>query len=388
MEKIIIGEKIGEKNAFTVNVNNKIYETYEDKSLLRFLRDDLKIKSVKDGCSQGACGTCTVIIDGVNERSCVKRISKLTNSKIITIEGLSNEQKDAFTYAFENVGAVQCGFCTPGMVMSGAALLMKNPNPSDDEIKEAIKHNICRCTGYVKIVEAIKLAAKILNKEQKIEKKDEDIEKVGSRMVRIDVHDKILGQGEYVDDMEVENLKYASAIRSKYPRARVVKIDFEDALKLEGVIGILTAKDVPNNKVGHIFQDWDVMIEEGDITRSQGDAICLVVAENEKILEEAKKLVKIEYEVLKPISSIKEAEDKNSPPIHPNGNLCQQRHVSRGDAIKAFEKCAYVVEESYTTPFTEHAFLEPECAIAIPYKDGVKIFTTDQSVYDLSLIHI
>ncbi|WP_106460425.1 selenium-dependent xanthine dehydrogenase [Anaerococcus sp. Marseille-P3915] len=382
MTNILIGERLPNVEPFLVKINGNTYETYEDKSLLRFLRDDLHITSVKDGCSQGACGTCSVIVGDAKKLACTQRLSKLKDQEILTIEGLTELEKKAFVHAFSKAGAVQCGFCIPGMVMSGAAIIRKNPNPTKDEIKEGIKQNICRCTGYVKIVEGIKLASEIINGSIEMTTDEHDRVKVGDEFIRIDAHDKVLGIGEYVDDMIFDDMKVASAIRSKYPRARILKIDKSKAEALEGVYGVLTAADVPNNKVGHIFQDWDVFIAEGDVTRSQGDAICLVVAENDKILEEAKKLVEIEYEELTPVSSIAEAENPNSPFIHPTGNLCQERHVSRGNVEEAFKKCKYIVEETYTTPFTEHAFLEPECAIAEPIGDGVKIYTTDQSVYD------
>lgn len=382
MGSILIGDKIDGQDALIVNVNDCDYEIYEDKSLLRFLRDDLKIKSVKDGCSQGACGTCSVIIDNQKKLACTQKLSKLKDKKVITIEGITDLERNAFVHSFSKVGAVQCGFCIPGMVISGVAIIRNNQDPTEDDIKQGIKNNICRCTGYVKIIEGIKLAAKIIRGELAIVEDEDKNLKVGEEFIRIDAHDKTLGIGEYVDDMEFDEINYASAIRSKFPRARVLKIDASKAEALDGVYGVLTAKDVPNNKVGHIFQDWDVFIAEGDITRSQGDAICLVVAKNEKILEEAKKLVEIEYEELEPVSSIEEAADPNAPKIHPKGNLCQERHVSRGDAEEAFKKCKYIVEQTYTTPFTEHAFLEPECAVAEPYKNGVKLYTTDQSVYD------
>ena len=382
MANILIGERRPNTEPLIVKVNSKTYETYEDKSLLRFLRDDLHITSVKDGCSQGACGTCTVIVGDAKKLACTQRLSRLNDQEVLTIEGLSDFEKKAFVHAFSKAGAVQCGFCIPGMVMSGAALIRNNPHPTEDEIKEGIKQNICRCTGYVKIIEGIKLASDIINGTIKMTTDENNRVKVGDEFIRIHARDKVLGIGEYVDDMIFDDMKVASAIRSKYPRARILKIDTSKATALPGVYGVLTAADVPNNKVGHISQDWDVLIAEGDITRSQGDAICLVVAENYKILEEAKKLVEIEYEELTPVSSIEEAEDPNSPFVHTNGNLCQERHVSRGNAEEAFKKCKYIVEETYTTPFTEHAFLEPECAIAEPMGDGVKIYTTDQSVYD------
>ena len=369
---------------YSFTVNGKLVQTEKDVSLLRFMRDDLKLKSIKDGCSQGACGTCTIIIDGKATRACILTTKRAEGMNIVSVEGMSDFEKEAYVYAFGAKGAVQCGFCIPGMVMSGKALLDKNPDPTEDEIKEAIKTNICRCTGYKKIIEAIDLVGQILRGEKNI---DEELEKgdnfgVGSNAFRIDVREKVLGYGEYCDDIEMEGMLHVSAVRTKYPRARILDIDFSEALKLDGVVAVYTAEDVPNNKVGHIQQDWDVMIPKGEITRFMGDALCLVVAESEEILKKAKALVKVEYEPLEPVRNIDEAKAEGAPSVHPNGNLCQSRHVTRGDAKIAIANSKYSVTETFDTPFTEHAFLEPECAIAFPYKDGVKIYSTDQSVFD------
>ena len=369
---------------YQFTVNGVLQGTDEKKSLLRFLRDDLHLFSVKDGCSEGACGTCTVVIDGVAVKSCVMTTERAVGKHILTVEGLSDREKDAFVYAFGARGSVQCGFCTPGMVMAGKALLDRNPDPTEEEIKTALRGNICRCTGYKKIIEGIQLTAAILRGDTQI---DPALEKgdrfgVGEKAFRIDVRKKVLGYGKYPDDIEMENMLHLSAVRTEYPRARILKIDASKALALEGVAGVLTAADVPHNKVGHIQQDWDVMIAEGEITRCIGDAVCLVAAETEEILEKAKKLVKIEYEVLEPVRSIAEAMAEDAPKVHSAGNLCQSRHVTRGDAAAALAASAHKVTRSFSTPFTEHAFLEPECAVAFPYKDGVKILSTDQGAYD------
>lgn len=373
---------MGENYSFTVN--GVMRSTSEDKPLLRYLREDLHLHSVKDGCSEGACGTCTIVVDGKAVKSCILTTKRAAGKNIITTEGLSDAEKEAFVYAFGAMGSVQCGFCTPGMVMAGKALIDRVPDPTEEEIKVALKGNICRCTGYKKIIEGIQLTAAILRGDAKIE---ESLEKgdsygVGERAFRLDVREKVLGYGEYPGDVEMEGMVYASAVRSMYPRAKVLDIHTGDALALPGVLAVLTAEDVPNNKVGHLQQDWDVMIAKGDITRYVGDAICLVVAETRDILEEAKKLVKIDYEELTPVCSVKEAMAEDAPKVHEKGNLCQSRHVTRGDAKKALENSKYVVTQTYTTPFTEHGFLEPECAVAFPYKDGVKVYTSDQGVYD------
>lgn len=373
---------MAEKYAFYVN--NELQVAKENKPLLRFLRDDLHLFSVKDGCSEGACGTCTIVIDGVAVKSCVLSTKDAVGRRILTVEGLTNREKDAFVYAFGSKGAVQCGFCIPGMVMSAKALFNKTLHPVERQIKDALQGNICRCTGYKKIIEAIQLAARVLRGDAEIDYSLEEgnVYGVGQRAFRTDVRKKVLGYGKYPDDIVMDGMLHVSAVRSKYPRAKVVKIDASKAEALPGVVRVLNAKEVPNNKVGHIQQDWDVMIAEGDITRCVGDAICLVIAESEAILEKAKKLVKITYEVLEPVRSIKEAAAPDAPLIHPSGNLCQQRHVVRGDAKTALAQSKYTVTESFSTPFTEHAFLEPECAIAFPYKDGIKILSTDQGAFD------
>ena len=371
-----------EKYCFTVN--GVMRGTDEEKPLLRYLRDDLHLHSVKDGCSEGACGTCTIIVDGRAVKSCVLTTKLAVGRNIITTEGLSEEEKEAFVYAFGSKGSVQCGFCIPGMVMAGKALIDRVPDPTEEEIKTALKGNICRCTGYKKIIEGIQLAAAILRGDEKIEEMLEkgDAYGVGKHAFRLDVREKVLGYGEYPDDVEMDGMVYASAVRSQYPRARVLDIHYEKALALPGVLDVLTAEDVPNNKVGHLQQDWDVMIAKGSITRCVGDAICLIVAESREILEKAKKLVKIDYEELKPVTSVQEAMAEDAPKVHSKGNLCQSRHVTRGDAKTALANSKYVVTQKYTTPFTEHAFLEPECAVAFPYKDGVKVLSSDQGVYD------
>lgn len=374
---------------YTFTVNGEECTTYEDKSLLRYLRDDLKLLSVKDGCSEGACGTCTVIVNGRAMKSCVLTTKKAAGREIVTVEGLPKDEQEAFVYAFGSVGAVQCGFCTPGMVMSAAALLHTNLSPTEDEVKKAIRNNICRCTGYKKIIEGVLLVAKILRGEAQIDPELEhgDDYGVGARAFRVDVRPKVLGYGKYPDDLDERDfpdMAYGSAVRSSYPRARVLSIDVEEARALPGVVGVLLAEDVPVNKVGHIQQDWDVMIAEGDITRDMGDAVAVVVADTPQILEAAKKLVKVEYEPLEPVRSISEAKAEGAPLVHAEsaGNICQSRHIVRGNPTEALAASAHVVTETFNTPFTEHAFLEPECAVAFPYKDGVKVCSSDQGAYD------
>lgn len=367
---------------YTVNVNGKDYEIGQDKKLMRFLRDDLHLTSVKDGCSEGACGTCTVIIDGKTMRSCIPTVSKMEGKKIVTVEGLSPGEQEVYSYAFAAAGAVQCGFCIPGMVMCAKALIDVNPDPTRLEVIHAIKNNICRCTGYKKIVDGILLSARIFRENLPVSDEGGSL-KVGQRMARIDAKEKVLGKGEYVDDLYLEGMIYGSAVRSEHPRARVLAIHTEAAKNLPGVVGVFTAADIPGSvKVGHLKQDWDTMIPVGKITHYVGDAIALVAAETPEILEEAKKLVEVEYEVLEPVKDPFAAMKKDAPLVHESGNILAHEHLVRGNADEVIAKSKYQVTRHYETPWTEHAFLEPEAAIAMPFDEGVFIYSTDQGTYD------
>lgn len=375
--------KKGSRRMITVLVNGKKYEVERDKKLMRFLRDDLHLTSVKDGCSQGACGTCTVLVDGKATRACIPTLSKLEGKEILTVEGLSDREKDVYTYAFATAGAVQCGFCIPGMVMCAKGLLDKNPDPSRLEVIAAIRNNICRCTGYKKIIEGILLSAKIFRENLSVEEESGKVT-VGQAMQRIDAKEKVTGTGEYPDDIYLDGMIYAGAVRSEYPRAKVLAIHTEEALAMEGVIGVYTAEDIPGNvKVGHLKQDWDTMIPVGKVTHYLGDAICLVAAKDQETLENAKAKIKVDYEVLEPVLDPFEAMKEGAPLVHASGNILAHEHLVRGNADEIIAASKYKVTRHYETPWTEHAFLEPECAVAMPFdEDGVFIYSTDQGTYD------
>ncbi|MCI8836352.1 MAG: selenium-dependent xanthine dehydrogenase [Ruminococcus sp.] len=346
------------------------------------MRDVCKCKSVKDGCSEGACGTCHVLVDKTAVKACIPTLSMMDGRRILTIEGFSKEDRELYAYAFAEAGAVQCGFCIPGMVICAKGLLDVNGNPTREEIAYALRNNICRCTGYKKIIDAVELAAMLKREGGKIPQK-EFTWRLGERVHRVDAREKTLGYGEYVDDMEADGMIYAGAVRSQYPRARVLSIDTEAAKNLAGVIAVYTAKDIPGSvKVGHLVHDWDTMIPEGECTRYLGDAIAIVAAETPEILEKAKKLVRVSYEELPFVSSPYEAMKEDAPLVHEKGNLLAHKHVARGNAKEAIANAEYVYTEKFHTPYTEHAFLEPECAIGMPYEDGVLVYSTDQGTYD------
>lgn len=366
-------------SSFTVN--GILYHVTNNIKLMPFLRDTLNLTSVKNGCNEGACGTCTVIIDGKAVKACVQKTDHLEGKTILTAEGLSDKEKTVYSYSFSEAGAVQCGFCIPGMVMCAKALIDKNSSPSVADIKTAIKNNICRCTGYKKIEDAILLAAKIFRENSAIPQ-PVYTGILGENMHRIDAYDKTLGTAKYADDYHLDRMLCGSALRSEYPRAKVLSIDVSEARLMDGVAAVMTAEDIPGTqKVGHLKRDWDVMVPTGKITHYLGDAIALIAAETPEILEAAKKKIKVEYEPLQGVFSPSEAMKENTPLVHEDGNLLASEHLVRGNADQVIAKSKYSVTYHYSVPFTEHAFMEPECAVAYPEDGGIHIISGDQGIY-------
>jgi len=350
-------------------VNGKSYEV-KNMLLIDFLRDELKLTSVKNGCGTGVCGACTVIIDGALKRSCTLTLEKVDNLKIVTLEGISNKEKDRFASAFAKVGAVQCGFCIPGMMVATKALLDNKPNPTEEEIRKTIRPNLCRCTGYEKIVEAIKL----ISTGNAIEL--DFTGGVGSNFTRVDAISKAKGEALYNDDLFFEDMLYVKVKRSDYPRAVIKDIDVS---KAKEIAIVLTAEDIPGeNYQGYIFKDWPTLVAVGEMTRYIGDAICIVGAKSKEVAKKAIGLIEIEYEVLNPVTNPKKA--LKSDPIHGESNLLSRTYVERGDVDTARRESYKVYKRTFTTPFTDHAFLEPESSVAL-YDGILKVYSASQSVY-------
>ena len=368
----------------TFTVNGQTVTVEKNQKLIRYLRDQMHLTSVKDGCSEGACGTCHVLIDGKPTKACIPQTDKLEGKTIVTVEGLTDWEKQVYTFAFGEAGAVQCGFCIPGMAISAKGLLDVNPDPTREEAAFAIRNNICRCTGYVKIIDGILLAAKIF-REEKLPAPSADDWQMGSRVHRLDVEEKVLGYGQYPDDIYVDGMCYGGAVRSQYARARVLSIDTSEAEALPGVVCVATQKDIPGQvNVGHLKKDQPTLIGVGEITHYLGDSVALICAVDQETVEAAKKLVKVEYEVLPAVHSPAEAAAPGAPLVFEGdeSNVQAYKHVSRGDAEGAIRNSKHVLTRHFSTPWTEHAFLEPECCVALPLDNGgVRLLTTDQSAH-------
>ncbi len=367
---------------YIVNINGKDYESAHDKKLLRFLRDDLHLTSVKDGCSEGVCGTCTVLIDGVKRKACTVSLSKLSHKRVLTVEGIDPEEMRVYEHCFAEAGAVQCGFCIPGMVIAAKSLLDRTLTPTRKEVKEAIKGNLCRCTGYKKIEDAILMAADFFREKRAIPAPRTALH-MNERAKRIDAREKVNGSGVFADDLYFEGMLYAKGLYAKYPRARIDRIDVSRALTHPDCVEILLRDDVPHNKIGHIKQDWDVMLGEGDITKYVGNVLALVASVKEESLPEILSLIEVDYTELTPLNSPYDALRGDAPLIHEDGNVMSRANLVRGNADEAIRTAKYVVTRKYKTSWQEHGFMEPECAVALPEGDGVLIYTSSQSIYDV-----
>lgn len=361
-------------------LNGRKVSVQNGTTLLKYLREAEHLTSVKNGCNEGVCGACTVLVDGKAVRSCTMKLDKLQDKEVLTLEGLSEWEREVFANAFTEAGAVQCGFCTPGMVMSAKALLNENLNPTEEDIKKAIRNNICRCTGYVKIIKAIMLAAEVLRESKHISFKTCK-SNVGENWRRVDAVQKAMGEATYCDDIFMEDMLYISVLRAMKPRARVLSVDTGKISAMEGVEAVLTAADIPGeNYQGYIFKDWPTFVPVGEMTRCAGDAIAAVAAGTKEIADEALKLIEVKYEELEPVTDPKKALEIDAPKLHEKGNLLSRTHVKRGDPEKALAASKYVVKNTYRTPPLDHAFIEPESAVAFYDEDVLTVYVGTQSI--------
>ena len=368
---------------FTLNGKRKEYGGDPEKSLLTWLRESEKITSVKDGCSgQGVCGACTVEISGKARLSCTTKMGKIENADVVTMEGLEKDVKDAIAKAFVKKGAVQCGYCSPGMIMRANSLYKQNKKPERSEIIKAISPNICRCTGYIKIADAIDYAFENLRKGTKIDLKPES-QGIGSRLPKYEALETALGKRPFTNDMFFEVMAYGALKFSEIPKAKINKIDTSEAAKLKGVIRVVTAKDIPGNRhIGLIYNDWPVMIDEGETTNFIGDVLAGVVAETEESARKAVELIKVEADELQPVTDMLEAIKPGAPQVHKNrSNVIENCIIKTGEPDKAVKNSKFMVQGIYETQRIEHGFLETETAIALPDGDGIKLFSQGQGVY-------
>ena len=368
---------------FALNGNIKNYTDDPDLPLLTYLRELEGITSAKDGCApQAACGACTVELNGKGVLSCVIPMSRVENGNVITTEGLSEYYQRTITNAFVEKCGVQCGFCIPGIVMQSSVLIKNKPQPTREEIERALTPNLCRCTGYKKIIDAIEYASEAIRENKEIPK-PKSSGNIGKTHPKYDADQLVLGKSHYVADMNFPDMLHGALKFSDHPRAKVISINVEKAEKFHGVKKVFTSKDIPGSRyTGLIISDWPLIIEEGEETRYVGDVLAGVVAESEKIAREAVKLIEVEYKVLTPLSDPERSLDKESPQLHPKGNLLSETKIYRGNVEKAIKDSDFISTGTYQTQMIEHGYMEPECSIALPANNGVEIYSQGQGIYE------
>jgi selenium-dependent xanthine dehydrogenase len=369
-----------DRQTYTLTVNGRqvAVSASPHTSLMDVIRDQLRLTGTKDGCATGHCGSCMVIKDGQAVRACIVPIRRAEGAKVLTIEGVSDPDGALHPVqrAYIEQGATQCGFCTPGFIMATIALLEKNPHPTLAEIYSSHKWNICRCTGHNAIIRAIQQAAG--RKVPLTPPGKRPLKAIGQPLPRPDAVEKATGKGIFADDLYVEGMLYAGALRSSYPHARLLKVDVSRAKNLPGVVALLTAEDIPGRKDCGVHEvDWPVLCY--DKVRYVGDAIALVVAESEETLAQAIEAIEVDYETLPVVTGPKDAALPDAPILHEqianhatgeHGNCLKHYHLEHGDVARGFAEADVIVEREYSTQTVEHAFIEPEAGLAVPDPTG------------------
>ena len=361
------------KIGLTVNGRKHEFVVDDQTVLLDLLREDLDLIGAKQSCDRkGQCGACTVLVDGKSVRSCLAKAIKLDGSEVITVEGLGTPANPHLIQeAFVLAGAVQCGFCTPGMIMAAKGLLDQNLNPSVEEIKKALRHNLCRCTGYKKIVEAVQLAASFLRGEQKPEDlyPAPDAPMMGVSHPRPSAMIKACGVARFGADYKITGALGLAVVRSPLPHAKIKSIDSSVAEKMPGVAGVMTAKDVKGtNVLKYIMADRPVLC--GDKVRYIGDPIVAVAAESLEQARAAAETIKVELEPLPVLENTDQAQAEGAVQLHDDlPNMCYQQPIVKGDAKAALANSAAVVEAEFLTQVNHQAPLEPEITLAYWEKD-------------------
>jgi selenium-dependent xanthine dehydrogenase len=369
---------------FTLNGACVSVPVHEGESLLALLRDSCGITSVKDGCApEGSCGACTVLVDGKAVVSCAQSAGRVAGRQVTTLDGLPDAERARWADCFVAAGASQCGFCSPGVVMKAEALLRRDPRPTRAQVAAALAGNLCRCTGYVKIIDAV-LSAAAARRGVPVPRPDGS-GRVGTRAPRYAGGELALGDEPFVDDMRMPGMLHGALRFTDHPRAVLVSVDTGRAAAYPGVVAVLTAADVPGERTqGELTRDWVQIYAAGETTRYVGDVVALVAAETRAAARAAAALVDVEYAVLDPVTDPAAAMRPGAPRLHPHApdNVLSVAGFRRGDVDGALAGAAHVVTQTFTTQRIEHAFLEPESALAYPTADGgVHFYTQGQGIW-------
>ncbi|MCX8021719.1 MAG: molybdopterin-dependent oxidoreductase [Syntrophorhabdaceae bacterium] len=369
---------MGQRVEFKINKKKYSVDIEGEETLLEVLRDKIGLTGTKMGCNQGDCGSCTVLLEGKPVNSCLVLAIDAQGKGITTIEGINDDEKlHRIQQAFVEFNAIQCGFCTPGMVITAYALLKENPKPTVNEIRHYLQGNLCRCTGYTKIVEAVQWAA--LNGER---------EEISHDSVkRLEGEEKVRGKAVYAGDIKKEGMLVGKFLRSSIPHGRIKEIRTDRALSHPGVEAVITAYDFPDRRIGFIIHDEYIMAK--DKVRYIGEIMAAVAAVDEKTAQEALELIEVDIEELPGVFTYKESVREDAPLIHEDfdkyttevplirdRNICLKGRIKKGDVEKGFEESDEIFEDSFTVPVVHQAALEPKTVVAeIDHNGRIHIFS-------------
>jgi aldehyde oxidoreductase len=349
-------------------------------TLLELLREDLGLTGTKAGCLEGECGACTVQVDGRLVVACLYPAARAEGAEVMTIEGLAGSDGTLHPVqeAFVQAGAVQCGICIPGMVMAVAALLDRAPVPTRAEAQAWLAGNLCRCTGYTKILDAVALAARWRAGEPVPSR---EAGGVGASAARIDAEAKVRGTAIYADDASRPGCLHLQLARSPHPHAEILAIETAPALACPGVVGVLTAGDVPGrNAYGILVEDQPVFCDR--VVRYAGDVVAAVVAESAEAAAAGARALRVSYRELPALTAPEAARRPGAPALHPAGNLLARPSVRKGDVARALAEASVTVEGVWQTQWIEHAYIEPEAGVGWPEADGtLTLLVSTQTPY-------
>jgi 4-hydroxybenzoyl-CoA reductase alpha subunit len=349
-------------------------------TLLEALRYTLQLTGTKQGCDKGDCGACTVLRDGVPVLSCCTLAKSSEGHAITTIEGLATaDGPDPVQRAFDVCGALQCGFCQPGMILSAKALLSSTPDPTDGEIREALSGNLCRCTGYTKIFEAVRLAAKGLDTKPPILSGPaaDGFNVIGARGRKADAIAKATGEAIYADDIQLPRMAHGKILRSPHAHARIVAIDTSAAVRMPGVFAVMTGDELPTTFCVIPWTPDETALAVGKV-RYVGEGVAAVAAIDEETAIAACAAIVVTYEVLPAVIEPEQALAPGAPLVHERdwkgrpweSNVCKEVDLAFGDVSDGFAKAAAVAEDRWFYEGSNHAAIEPHCAVAQWSSDG------------------
>ena len=373
-----------------VNGHDEVLDVAPRTRLLDALRLQLGLTGTKEGCGTGDCGSCTVLLDGRPVNSCMVLALQADSREVTTIEGLGTVGcLDPIQKAMVQGGGIQCGFCTPGMVMSLKGLFSVNPRPTEQEVRSAISSNLCRCTGYSKILDAAERVVRGAGNGQA----DKATGAIGSSFVRIDAEEKVTGRAVYAEDVQLPRMIYGALVRSPHPHARIKSIDTSEAEKMPGVKAVVTGRDLEMGYYGIDLQDQQMFAL--DKVRFIGEPVAAVAAQTPDQAREAAGRVRVEYEELPAVFDSEQALGADAPLVHDDvnayqhnwdserkGNLCYQTWVGRGEVEKGFAESDVVIEGTYRTPVAHPGSIEPHSSTAAVDPSGrVTVWTTNQKPF-------